>query len=593
MLSRVMSIFDIVLIADRIAECLTLQDILACVLVNHSWYSLFGPHRWKVVHALDILCSEAAREAHRPHSNWVYTAHVELDTDLNYITDFAFTTWCPNIRELYLFDSRPSNANTHMANDEILTLLTQVPKLTTLTFTWYDCHSSIQYLKPPTLQVLALHSALDNVTLNLQYNLNVALIPQILCSLPAQIRILKLVAYTRLFLDDWGEDDEANPVIFKSEALLAKKSHPSLTHLHLGVDCSSYERNTLMPFFQTCPNLQELHLAPMEDASSNDDVEEPVDAMLAQTILKHCRNLTRMILAPQFRRSGLWSDVSVCLLEEIATIDYLYIDGEWGQSPPPITVTMIQKWSTSLTMLEYVSHCLVKSSDLLLILTQCVNLLEIKTTKGWGYPDNDTSRLWSLDWDQCGVHVDELLTQPWGCLKLERVSIIMVECARRSPRIEDEGAQRRIARKVIDFHRQLKLFDNLQVLELFWYFPYLEQAGVVPENTWYHPLGQTSKKLLARAIPRHEQTLMGVEWTEYPKVEEADVDILSRGYVVTDIGWSGSWRKANVWEKEERLEECDDEEEENGNEDKSGEYQMYKSRLRKQRESKAKFKKLK
>lgn len=582
------------LIADRIAEYLTLQDILACVLVNHSWHSLFGPHRWKVVHALDILCSEAAREALRPQSDWVHTAHVELDTDRNFITDFAFATWCPKILELYLFDSRMSNTNTHTTNAEILTLLAQAPKLTTLTFTWYNCHSSIQYLKPPALQALALHGALDNVTLNLQYNLNSNLIPQILCSLPGQIRTLKLVAFTLLFAGDWGDwDDEADPGIFKSEALLAKKSHPSLTHLHLGIDCSSYEHDTLMPFFQTCPNLQELHLAPMDDPSSNDDDEEPVEAMLAQTILKHCRKLTRMTLAPQFRSSGLWSDVSLRLLEEIETIDHLYIDGEWGQPPPPITATMIQKWSTSLTMLEYVSHSLVKSSDLLLILTQCVNLLEVKTTKGWGANDNDASRLWSLDWDRCGVHVDELLTLPWGCLKLERVSIILVECTRRSPRIEDEGTQRRIARKVIDFHRQLKMFDNLQVLELFWYFPYLEQMGVVPEDTWCHPLGRTSKKLLARAIPRHEQTLMGVEWTEYPRVEEVDEDILSRGYVVTDVGRSGSWQKANIWEEEERQEEGDDDEEEYGNEDEGGEYQVYKSRLRQQRESKAKFKKRK
>ncbi|KAG0350638.1 hypothetical protein BG005_009826 [Podila minutissima] len=549
MLSRTISIFDIMLIADRIAEYLTLQDILACVLVNHSWHSLFGPHRWKVVHALDILCSEAAREALRPQSDWVHTAHVELDTDRNFITDFAFATWCPKILELYLFDSRMSNTNTHTTNAEILTLLAQAPKLTTLTFTWYNCHSSIQYLKPPALQALALHGALDNVTLNLQYNLNSNLIPQILCSLPGQIRTLKLVAFTLLFAGDWGDwDDEADPGIFKSEALLAK---------------------------------------------NNDDDEEPVEAMLAQTILKHCRKLTRMTLAPQFRSSGLWSDVSLRLLEEIETIDHLYIDGEWGQPPPPITATMIQKWSTSLTMLEYVSHSLVKSSDLLLILTQCVNLLEVKTTKGWGANDNDASRLWSLDWDRCGVHVDELLTLPWGCLKLERVSIILVECTRRSPRIEDEGTQRRIARKVIDFHRQLKMFDNLQVLELFWYFPYLEQMGVVPEDTWCHPLGRTSKKLLARAIPRHEQTLMGVEWTEYPRVEEVDEDILSRGYVVTDVGRSGSWQKANIWEEEERQEEGDDDEEEYGNEDEGGEYQVYKSRLRQQRESKAKFKKRK
>ncbi|KAF9311187.1 hypothetical protein BG003_007684 [Podila horticola] len=602
MFSRTISIFDIVLIADRIAGYLTLQDMLTCVLVNQSWHKLFGPHRWKVVHILDILHSKIAQEALRPHSDWVHTAHLDLDTDYNLIADFAFSTWCPNVHELYLVDSRPSNTDKGTTNAEILTLLAQAPKLTTLALTWYNCHpnwdrSSIQYLKPPTLKALSLHGALADVTLNLQYNLNASLIPQILCSLPAQIRSFKLVAFTLLALDDWEWDhDEVDTDVFKSEELLAKKSHPSLTHLYLGIDCSGYAHDTLMPFFQTCPNIQELHLAPMDEPSDNDDDEDSEEAMLSQMILKHCRKISKMILAPQFSSSGLWSDVSLRLLEELATIEHLFIDGEWGQPPPPITAIMVQKWSTSLTMLEYVSHSLVKSADLLLVLAQCVNLLEIKTTKGWGPNDNEASQLWSLDWGQCGVHVEELLAQPWGCLKLERVSIILVECTRRSPKVEDEATQRRVARKVIEFHRQLKMLDNLQVLELYWYFPYLEQMEVVPEDTWCHPMGQTSKKLLAQAIPRHEQTLMAVEWTEYPRLEEVDVDILQRGYVVTDIGWNGSWRKANVWKGEEMQEEGDEiglEQEVYENDDEIGiEYQVYKSRLRHQRASKAKFKKV-
>ncbi|KAG0022318.1 hypothetical protein BGZ82_011056 [Podila clonocystis] len=300
---------------------------------------------------------------------------------------------------------------------------------------------------------------MTHVILNLQYNLNAALILQILCSLPQQIQSSKLVAFTLLFLYDWSEwDDAADLDTVNSEELLAKNSRPLLTHFYLGVDCSSYEHDTLIPFFRTCPNIEELHLAPMSRPSEEDnDDEKPVAAALAKTILKHCPKITKMILAPQFNYSGLWSGVSLRLLEEFETIEQLHIDGEWGQPPPPITVTMVQKWSTSLTMLEYVSYSRVKTSDLLLVLTHCVKLLEIKTTKGWEPNGNDASWLWSLEWD-------------------------------RSPKVEDKATQRRTAKKVIEFHRQRKMLDILQVLELFWYFPYLEQMGMVPEDTWCHPM---------------------------------------------------------------------------------------------------------
>jgi len=210
--------------------------------------------------------------------------------------------------------------------------------------------------------------------------------------------------------------------------------------------------------------------------------------------------------------------------------------------------------------------------------------------KGCGGYDNNLA-MCDLDWDWCGVHVEELLVESWGCLKLETVSLILAECTRKSPIVEDEATQRWIARKVVDLHRQLKKLENLQVLELFWYFPYLERTSEWPEGMWCHPMGRTSKRVLAQVIPRHEQSLMGIEWTEFPRVRVEDEEILSRGYVVTDIGWSGSWRKVNVWGREERYEsaEHEDEDEDEGD----NEYQVYKSRLRHQRASKTKFKKFK
>ncbi|KAG0012910.1 hypothetical protein BGZ81_001316 [Podila clonocystis] len=348
MLSRTISIFDIVLIDDRVAGYLALQDTL---------------------------------EALRLHSDWVHTAHIDLDTDHNLITEIAFATWCPDVKEMYLVDSQPFISTNNTTNAEILTLLNRALKLSSLEFTWSNCHpnwvrSCMQYLKPRTLQALALHGALTHVILNLQYNLNAALIPP-----------------------DYA---------WTARATSTTSSYPSSGPVRISKSCLATTRR------------------PMEE---DDDDEEPVEAALAKTILKHCPKITKMILALQFNHSGLWSGVSLCLLEEFATIEHLHID----------------------------------------VLTLCVNLLEIKTTKGWR--PNGT-RLWSLDSDRCGVHVDELLTQSWGCLKLERVSLILVECARRSPKVEDEATQRRIAKKVIEFHRQLKMLDNLQVLELFWYFPY-------------------------------------------------------------------------------------------------------------------------
>lgn len=604
-----MSIFDIVLIADWIAGYLTLQDIFACTLVNHSWHNLFGPHRWKVIHALDILLSEASREALRPHADWVHTAHLDLDTEINLLKEFAFATWCPNVQDLKLVGAQAYKRNNHPSNAEILTLLDQAAQLTTLELTWYNCQpssaqSGIQYLKPSALSALAHHTSLTNVTLNLQYNLSPVLIPQILCSLPPQIQFFKFVTYSLQDLNDNFEDhdndgDPPTPPPPPSQentitpAVLATKSHPSLTQLFLDVDCTGHEREVLMPFFRTCPSIRELHLAPMRnpwDFDDNDDDDDDATPLLADTILKHCPQLTKMTLAPKHGDRGHWSVVSLHVLAQATTIQHLQIDGEWGQPTPPISFRMLQRWASTLTTLEFVSHSLVNTTDLRRVLVQCENLRELRTTKGWGGYEGDLE-MCDLNWDGCGVHVEELLAEPWRCMKLETVSLILVECTRKSPRVEDEATQRRIARKVVDLHRQLKMLENLQVLELFWYFPYLERMGEWLEGTWYHPMGRTSKKLLAQAIPRHEQSLMGVEWTEFPRVEVEDVELLSRGYVVTDNGWSGSWRKANVWGQEERQElvEHEDEDEDEGD----SEYQVYKSRLRRQRASKANFKKFK
>ncbi|KAI9242868.1 MAG: hypothetical protein BYD32DRAFT_402049 [Podila humilis] len=568
MLSMI-SIFDIVLIADWIAGYLTLQDILACTLVSHCWRNLFGPHRWKVIHALNILLSDASREALRPHTDRVRTAHLDLDTEINLLKEFAFATWCPNVQDLKLVGGQAYKRNNHPSNAEILNFLDQAAQLTTLELTWYNCQPSsvqfgIQYLKPSALSALAHHTSLTNVTLNLQYNLSPVLIPQILCSLPLQIQFFKFVTYSLLDLNDNFEDhdDNGDPPTpppppqenITTSAVLATKSHPSLTQLFLDVDCTGHEREVLMPFFRTCPSLRELHLAPMRNPRNFDDNATPI---LADTILKHCPQLSKMTLAPKYGDRRHWSAVSLHVLAQATTIQHLQIDGVWGQSTPPISSRMLQRWATTLTTLEFVNHSLVNTTDLRRILVQCENLRVLRTTKGWGGHDCYLE-MCDLNWDRCGVHVEELLAEPWRCMKLETVSLILVECTRKSPREEDEATQRRIARKVVDLHRRLMMLENLQVLELFWYFPYLERMGEWLEGTWYHPMGRMSQKVLAHAIPRHEQSLMGVEWTEFPGVEV------------------------------ENVEHEDEDEDEGGNE-----YQMYKSRLRHQRACKANFKKFK